>query len=46
MKIMKSRTKTSIPLPGHTSPNNGAYPAISAQYWLPSSNTTPYLMPG
>lgn len=22
------------------------YPSISAAYWLPASNTTPYLLPG
>lgn len=44
---MKSRTKTAVPsLPGQQSPTNGAYPPISAQYWLPSANSTPYLMPG
>lgn len=44
---MKSRTKTAVPsLTGQMSPTNGAYPPISAQYWLPSANSTPYLIPG
>lgn len=46
---MKSRTRQSNgtqSMSSHGCTNNGGYPAINAQYWLPSSNATPYLVPG
>lgn len=51
---MKSRTKTtSSTSPSLTSPNTKAvskcdkqYPSISAAYWLPATNPTPYQVPG
>ncbi|XP_059618361.1 CUGBP Elav-like family member 2 isoform X2 [Phlebotomus argentipes] len=44
---MKNRTKGNSPIsiPGHASPKNAAYPSISAAYWLPAPNPTPYLVP-
>ncbi|XP_055683710.1 CUGBP Elav-like family member 2 isoform X2 [Lutzomyia longipalpis] len=44
---MKNRTKINSPIsiPGHASPKNAAYPSISAAYWLPAPNPTPYLVP-
>lgn len=30
----------------HPIPTSGAYPAISAAYWLPAPNPQPYLVPG
>lgn len=49
---MKSRTKQSSSISSASktaacsdSPK-GAYPSISAAYWLPAPNTTPYLLPG
>lgn len=51
-KTMKSRTKQSSSISSASktaacsdSPK-GAYPSISAAYWLPAPNTTPYLLPG
>lgn len=31
---------------GPTTNGGGAYPSISAAYWLPAPNPTPYLLPG
>lgn len=31
---------------GSSSSNAAAYPSISAAYWLPAPNTTPYMIPG
>lgn len=33
-------------IPGQKSSQNAAYPAISAGYWLPAPNPTPYMVPG
>lgn len=49
---MKSRTKQTTTSVTSTSSKSSAcegskqYPSISAAYWLPTTNTTPYLLPG
>lgn len=55
---MKSRTKQTTTVVATTSTTKNAaqtcevqgsskaYPSISAAYWLPTSNPTPYLLPG
>lgn len=43
--MMKNRTKQiTSALPPASSPS--AYPSISSAYWLPTSNPTPYIVPG
>jgi hypothetical protein len=42
--MMKSRTKTSSPK--IQAEGDHKYPSISAAYWLPAPNSTPYLIPG
>lgn len=50
--IMKSRTKstssTALTSTKATAPCDSSkhYPSISAAYWLPAPNTTPYMLPG
>jgi hypothetical protein len=47
---MKSRTKISnasnSPVKNTACENSKQYPSISAAYWLPAPNTSPYLLPG
>lgn len=47
-KIMKSRTKqvTSALSPTSAGSVNANYPSINSTYWLPTSNPTPYVLPG
>lgn len=33
-------------IPGGQKSSNAAYPSISAAYWLPAPNPTPYMVPG
>jgi GTP cyclohydrolase FolE2 len=55
IKIMKSRTKssstsaasiTATTKTAATCDSSKHYPSISAAYWLPAPNPTPYLLPG
>lgn len=42
---MKSRIKQ-IPSTMPTSTAGTTYPSINSTYWLPTSNPTPYILPG
>lgn len=41
-----SMSVTSAGSPGSTGSSSGIYPSISAAYWLPAPNPTPYMLPG